>query len=166
MSPNNPKDSNDLLGMSWRSVEEWEEKRWVKVDSVMDSGASAPVAPSTMCPNVKVEDSAGSLRGQTYTSASKHKLLNKGQQSIHACTEEGYFMDVMFQIADVTKPLVSVSALCERGNRVIFGRSGGVVQNLKTGQEIPFYRKNGIYILSMWLLDEPQETAAALFRRP
>ena len=101
-----------------------------------------------------------------YTSASKHKLVNKGQQSIHACTEEGDFMDVLFQVAEVSKPLVSVSALCERGNRVIFGRSGGVVQNLKTGQDIPFYRRNGIYILSMWLLDEPKDTTTPPFHRP
>ena len=71
--------------------------------------------------------------------------------------------EVLFQIADVTKPLVSVSAICELGNRVIFGRSGGVVQNLKTGLETPFIRKNGIYVLDMWLLDEP---SAPFHRQP
>ena len=70
-----------------------------------------------------------------------------------ACTEEGIETEVLFQIADVSRPLVSVSGICERGNRVIFGRAGGVVQNLRTGHETPFYKRNGIYVLSMWLKD-------------
>ena len=72
--------------------------------------------------------------------------------------------DVLFQIAEVTKPLISVSALCARGNRVIFGRAGGIVKNLRTGREIPFYKRNGIYVLSMWLLDESDESPS--FTRP
>ena len=119
----------------------------------MDSGAVAPVEPPSMLPNVKVVPSPGSIRGQNYTSASKHKLKNLGQQRIKACTEEGDETEVLFQIADVSKPLVSVSSICERGNRVLFGKSGGVVINLRTGKQIPFYKKNGIYILSLWLMD-------------
>ena len=117
----------------------------------MDSGASAPVAPPQMMPSVPIEPSEGSRRGQKYSSASKHKLKNLGQQKIKACTEAGEETEVLFQVADVSKPLVSVSAICERGNRVIFGRAGGVVQNVKTGKVIPFVRQNGIYILSLWM---------------
>ena len=53
---------------------------------------------------------------------------------------------MLFQIADVSKPLVSVSSICEKGNRVIFCRAGGMVQNLKTGGLIPFQRESGIYV--------------------
>ena len=110
----------------------------MKVDSVVDSGASAPVAPPGMVPNVKVQPSEGSKRGQRFISASKHKLKNLGEQKIRACTEAGEPTEVLFQVADVSKPLVSVSAICERGIRVIFGRSGGVVQNLRSGTQIFF----------------------------
>ena len=138
----------------------------MKVDSVVDSGASAPVAPPSMLPNVVVVPSEGSKRGQRFTSASKHKLKNLGEQKIKACSEEGEDLEVLFQIADVSKPLVSVSAICERGNRVIFGRSGGVVKNVRTGHEIPFHRKNGIYVLSMWMADGPEDRSATPFTRP
>ena len=124
---------------------------------MMDSGAAAPVAPPSMLPNVKIEPSPGSVRGQHFTSASKHKLKNLGQQRTNACTEEGDPTSVLFQIADVSKPLVSVASICERGNRVIFGKAGGVVQNLTTGKEIPFHRRNGIYILSLWLMDSEDQ---------
>ena len=76
-----------------------------------------------------------------------------GEQLLQACTEEGEPNEVLFQIADVTRPFVSVSAICEMGNRVIFGRSGEVVQSLTTEIETIFYKRNGIYILNMWLKD-------------
>ena len=156
-------ESNELLGFSWRSEPEtWEHKKWVRVESVMDSGAAAPVAPPSMLPNVKVVPSPGSIRGQNFTSASKHRLKNLGQQKINAFTDEGDPTSVLFQIADVSKPLVSVASICERGNRVIFGKAGGVVQNLTTGKEIPFHRRNGIYILSLWLMDSEDQS----FPRP
>ena len=157
----------ELFNCSWRSEPEvWERTKWVKVDSVMDSGASAPVAPPSMLPNVAVVPSEGSRRGQRFTSASKHKLKNLGEQKIQACSEEGQDLEVLFQIADVSKPLVSVSSICERGNRVIFGRSGGVVKSIKTGHEIPFHRKNGIYVLSMWMADGPEDNKSMPFTRP
>ena len=118
---------------------------------MVDSGASVPVVPPSMLPNVKVIPSEGSRRGQKFTSASKHKLKNLGEQRAKAYTEQCEAAEVLFQIADVSKPLVSVSAICERGNRVIFGRGGGVIQNLETGQEIPFERKGGIYAIGLWV---------------
>ena len=134
----------------------------VKVHSVVDSGASAPAAPPSMVPSVAIRPTPGSRQGQKYTSASKHKLPNLGQQQIQACTESGTMTEVLFQVADVSKPLVSVSAICEMGNRVIFGKSRGVVKNLKSGAETPFYRRNGIYILSLWLQDDKEQP----FHRP
>ena len=143
-----------LLGLSWRSEPEtWADKKWVKVESVVDSGASSPVAPPSMLPNVKIVPPEGSKRGQGWTSASKLKLKNLGEQHVKACTEEGEETELLFQIADVSKPPVFVSAICERGNRVMFGRSGVVVKNLRSGREIPFVRRNGIYVLSLWLQD-------------
>ena len=151
------------MSQSYKSEgEKWNGQNWIKVRSVVDSGASAPVAPPSMAPNVPVEPSPGSRRGQKYASASKHKIKNLGQQKLKACTENGSFTEVLFQIADVSRPLVSVSGICEMGNRVVFGKGGGVVQNLRTGRQTPFYRQNGIYVLDMWLLDEPSSS----FTRP
>ena len=104
----------------------------------MDSGASAPVAPPDMLPNVTVREFPGSKRGQRFSSASKHKLRNLGEQRILTCTEDGEGTEVLFQIANISKPLVSVSGICEQGNRVLFGRAGGVLINIKTGKKIRF----------------------------
>ena len=45
---------------------------------------------------------------------------------------------------------------------MIFGRNGGIIQNLQTGSQTPFLRENGVYVLSMWLLDDEEQG----FRRP
>jgi hypothetical protein len=146
--------TDGVLNMAWKSEPEmWNNQKWKKVKSIMDSGASAPVAPPDMLPNVTVRESPGSKRGQKFSSASKHKLKNLGEQRILACTEEGEDMEILFQIADISKPLVSISSICERGNRVLFGRAGGVVINNGSGKQIPFYKENGVYVLSMWMQD-------------
>ena len=56
-----------------------------------------------MAPSVQVEPSEGSRRGQKWTTASKHKLKNLGQQRIHAYTEGGNPIDVLFQVAEIGK---------------------------------------------------------------
>ena len=79
------------------------------------------------------------------------KVLDLGEQLLTATTEDGEATEVLFQVADVSRPLVSVSAICDMGNRVMFRKAGGVVRNVATGKETPVYRKNGIYVLTIWL---------------
>ena len=132
---------------SWRT----EQDDWIRIESVVDSGASAPVAPPSMAPGHPIRPSEGSKRGQKYTSASNHKLPNLGEQLLQAQSEEGEQMEVLFQKADVSRPLVSVSALCEMGNRVLFGSSGGVILNFTSGQATPFELEDGVYVFTMWI---------------
>ena len=83
---------SELFG-TWRHEEPG---GWVRVEGVMDSGASAPVAPPSMCPHAELRPSEGSRRGQTYTSASKHKMPNLGEQLLRAQTESGEDTTVLF----------------------------------------------------------------------
>ena len=124
---------------------------WVRVQGVVDSGAAAPVAPPSMAPGLPVRESAGSKAGKTYTSASGHGMENLGEQLLACVTDNGIATEVLFQMADVSCPLVSVSAICDQGNRVVFGRGGGCIQNLTTGLEVPFERRGGVYALGLWV---------------
>ena len=124
---------------------------WVNVRGVMDSGASEGVAPPDMCPTYAVVDSPGFCAGQHYVSASKDKLPNLGQQILSVVLEDGQDSNVKSQIAGISRPLSSVSEICDSGNQVIFGRSGGMVLNLSTGKETHFARENGVYILEFWV---------------
>ena len=70
-------------------------------------------------------------------------------------------------MADVTRPLVSVAAVCATGatgNVVIFGVGGGVIRNLESGAETPFVRRDGIYIFQLWI--PPPEAAPGFAGQP
>ena len=108
-------------------------------------GLSSPVAHPRMLPLVKVSKSEVSWRGQNFTSTSKHKLRNLGEQRIKACTERGDETEVLLRVAGRGKTAaVSASAMCERGNRLIFGKSGGVATN-----SVSFPKKGSTCCLSL-----------------
>ena len=50
---------------------------WVKVSGVVDSGAIVSVTPTGEVPWIKAKPSAGSRRGDYYTSASNGKIYNE-----------------------------------------------------------------------------------------
>ena len=140
---------------------------WVKVKGVMDSGASEGVAPPTMCPHYEIQPSPGSIAGQNYVSASDDLIPNLGEQELDAETADGRSCKVKYQMAEVSRPLNSVSEICdaggEYGQHVVFGRNGGAIINLETGQHTPFYREDGIYVLEMWV--KPNDKSNSGFRR-
>ena len=60
-----------------------------------------------------------------------------------------------FQVADVTRPQLSVGPICdtgEYGKDVTLSRSGGVIFDLETGESAPFGRDEiGMYRLEFWM---------------
>ena len=133
---------------------------YIKITGVMDSGASESVAPTSMCPQYDVRPSPGSIAGQNYLSASNGVMYNVGEQVLDVVTNTGKESKVKYQIVDkVSRPLNSISEICDaggpNGQHVIFGRTGGVILNLDTGDQTPFGRTEGIYTMDMWV--KPRE---------
>ena len=89
--------------------------QWMKIEAVMDSGAAESVAPADIAPWVPISESVGSKRGQTYMSACGEKLPNLGEKQMKVWTNEGKPAMATFQCADVTRPLCSVSKICDQG---------------------------------------------------
>ena len=154
------------LCAAWRA----EEGGWTRVEVVMDSGAAVCVCPKSMAPHIAVEDTAASKSGVYYTSADGGKIMNAGQQTIPIAFKNGVKAVAVFQVAAVSRPLMSVAKICELGNRVLFGAGGGVILNLQSGEVTPFEKKDGVYVFSMWIppLSEvnPKVAEASFARRP
>ena len=106
-----------LNAIAWRDESH---PQWVRVRSVMDSGAAQSVAPPSMAPGVSIEASPGSQRGQHYVSASGGRLPNMGQQKLRVQTNEGREAMVLYQVAEVSRPLTAVSQTCDNGNWVVY----------------------------------------------
>ena len=124
---------------------------WRKVKVVMDSGAAECVAPRSMAPQFAIVDSPASRAGVYYTSANGGRLDNLGQQELPIAFESGVRAMTTWQIADVSRPLMSVGKITELGNRVLFGSAGGVILNLASGQVTPFHMEDGVYVFTMWI---------------
>ena len=75
------------------------------------------------------------------------------KQVLSIQTSEGKDTTVLYQIAEVSRPLTSVSATCDKGNRVVYTPQGGFIYNMQTGERTSFERQGGIYQLDLWIRD-------------
>ena len=122
---------------------------WVRIRTVMDSGAADSVAPPTLAPQVEIRESPRSKRGQCYVSASAGRMPNMGEKVLNIQTNKGTDTTVLYQIAEVSRPLTSVSATCDKGNWVTNTPQGGFIMNCQTGERTSFGRHGGIYELDL-----------------
>ena len=81
---------------------------FVRVKSVLDSGATDSCAPDCMCPEVKSRLSEGSRRGQMYTAAGGKKIANEGEKDIPMVTGANEIVQTNWETVDITRPLSSV----------------------------------------------------------
>ena len=94
--------------------------RWVKLETLVDSGDAESVVPVQMAPWVPRQESEGSKRDQTYLSASKEKLPNMREKKFDMVTSEGHWEQATFPSCGGGKTtLLSVQDVRHR-------KSGGV----------------------------------------
>ena len=99
-----------------------------------------------------MEDStirASPKKGTVYTGATGDKAVNKGQVNLMIETWEGRTAELRYQVAGVAQSLTSVARLCDLGNTITFGSSGGVIVSKNTGARTRFERKKGVYVLEV-----------------
>ena len=76
--------------------------------------------------------SFGSIRGLHYVAADGTRIPNVGQQLVKFMTLDGTWTEILFQIAAINKPLMSVSTLNEAGYKVIFDDNNSYILHKKT----------------------------------
>ena len=77
-----------------------------------------------------------------------------GHQKLRVKTNEGKDTKVVYQIAEVSRPLTEVSGTCDAGNWVVYTSEGGFIINCQTGGRTFFERNGGIYELDLWIKEE------------
>ena len=90
----------------------------------------------------QIKDTPASRAGMKYRAANGTSIANQGEKVIRGVTKEGQKIGMIFQIANVTKPLGSVRAMLDAGNRVVFdrdskGNGGSFIMNKRTGAMTP-----------------------------
>ena len=133
-----------------------EEDEYVLIEIALDSGAGDHVAAALDAPGYTVEASAGSRRGQNFVGAGGHRMANKGQVTLHLMAPNGVGdgeekISTVFQVADVTRPLWSVSKVCDAGYDVRFSKKQATILD-EHGQPVcVFERQGGLYVARMRL---------------
>ena len=89
--------------------------------------------------------------GVKYVSADGGEIPNEGELDVDLLTREGHECGMTWQVADIQKSLLAVSALTKTGHEVQFRKNDGDIVNLKTGKKIRFVRRGDLFVLTMWM---------------
>ena len=127
------------------------EGKWVKEEAVVDSGAIDCVTNRKRFPHLKVQETAESRRGDTWSCAGGKSIKKEGQISLTWRTASGARKNSVFKVGAVSKTLVSVSRLHETGHDVILTKSDPKIVNQTTGAVTRLRRSKGMFILDMWI---------------
>ena len=75
---------------------------------------------------------------------------------------------MVYQVAEVSRPLTADSQNCDRGNWAIYIPQGGFIQNCQTGTRTHFEQRRDIYELDLWVKKEDLKdgSQASSFTRP
>ena len=148
-----PKVSGSLNAMS--------ASQWTLIEVIADSGACATVLPMSMCPNIKLRESVSSKAGLEYEVASGQAVKNEGEKHCEIFVEgAGSSMLMHFQVADIHRPLLSLSCAADQGFRSHLDQYGGWLEDTKSGECIPIERRGNLYVMQIWVRGAPDETNA------
>ena len=116
------------------------------VELTIDSGAAEHVVGPMDLPHLPVGPSRKHIQ---YTMANGHKTSKRGEQQVRAVTQDGHEIAFKAQVTDVHRPLMSVSRICDKGNRVVFEDHGGYIESMTTGDKIQIHRDRNVYRLQV-----------------
>jgi len=134
---------------------------WLRVWIMVDSGASRSAAPPTMAPSVPIQASEASTAGVKFKTASGQEIPAQGERRLRLADVNGNEFRLRFEICDVRRPLLSVSALADCGHVSVFEKKGGYIR-LRRGGKMKMIRRGGVYFLPLWLA--PNQGGAAEVR--
>ena len=128
------------------------EGEWVEVDVVAaaDSGCGDHVMSREHCPGYAVQESRASRAGKGFIAAGGDKILNEGEACLNLSAGKRQISST-FQIARVTRPLMSVGKICDAGHEVTFTKVCAIVRDLRGREVCRFARKGGLYLINFKL---------------
>ena len=61
------------------------------------------------------------------------------------------------QVAEVNRPLLSVSKCVDGGNKVVFDGDWSYIEDKRTGERTTLHRKGGLYTMQSWVRAKSEE---------
>ena len=138
------------------------EEGWEQISILIDSGSTETVAPEGILKGYELVSTDWSESGKGYSAANGSEIPNLGEKVVRGQTMNGMWCSMKFQVCSVTKPLGSVSRMCQAGSRVIFcpPEEGSYIEHVATKRKTFLRQSKGLYFLDMWI------APASVFTRP
>jgi len=124
---------------------------WVKITAVVDSGAGDNVLPQKELPFIPMSATERSKSGRGFCGPSGEPIQNFGQKKVIVKTAEGQARTTTWQVANVRRPLMSVSKMTKAGNDVRFNDSQPHIHNVKTGERTKLRKEGNIFVVDLWV---------------
>ena len=124
-------------------------EEWMEVELTADTSACDTLQdPDQAIPPV--------LAGMEYEVADGTTIPNFGERRYPMWTEDStQARHINLQVADVHKPLLSLSRFADIGLESRFGRTMGVLIDEETGEVVPLKRKGNLCVIRCWLIAAP-----------
>ena len=117
----------------------------------VDSGACDTVMPVSSC-SFKVLPSYQSQNEMEYEVANGASIPNLGERKCIIRTPGSLEEKrITFQVADVHKPLLSVTRAADAGFDCLLTNTGGFLIPRHGGERIPIRRKGNLYVMRCWV---------------
>ena len=129
------------------NVDAWQDQ---DIEIILDSGCCRHVLAADEAPGYPVHDSPGSRRGQNFIVGNGAPVPNEGQVCLNLEADIGKgetkAVSSVFQVADLNRPLMSVSQVCDNGYRCVFEKDHALI--LSPAGEVAgrFVRRSGLYV--------------------
>ena len=119
----------------------------------LDSGSVVHVCSVDDIAGYRVVESPGSRDGQEFQMGDGGTIPNLGQSQLNLPDESiGRDIKSVFQVAAVTRPLMSVGRICDEGHSVTFNSVMAVVNGADGSELCRFVRNNsGLYFAQLKL---------------
>ena len=131
------------------------EDGWEEVELAVDSGASETVVSEDMIASAELKEGPAARGGIQYEVANGVRIPNLGEKRFVATSGEGVKRQIVAQVCEVNKGLLSVRRMVQAGNTVVFTRNGGYIEDDGTGGgRMHMEEKNGMYMLKLWTRSE------------
>jgi len=131
-----------------------EQVKTIKV--TFDTGAGAHVASPEDLTGFQIEESAASRAGRGFIAANRERIANQGQVQLKVRERDfGNALKTVFQVAEVSRPLMAGSAICDEGNEVLMNSREAIVRREDTKKVVAkFKREGGLYVAEMDVISD------------
>ena len=118
----------------------------------VDSGACDTVMPLSSCTAISVAEFPQSKSGMSYEVANGADIPNLGERRCLMLTPGCHTPKrITFQVADVHKPLLSVTRAADAGFDCLLGKKGGWLIPQDWGESVPITRRGNLYFMTCWV---------------